>query len=141
MKHLFVFFQILFIFFFFYFGTVLQLDWFIAIQSAGIALGLWAIRSIGENNWSVYPIPNKHSTITSTGPFGYIRHPMYLALLLFMGGITLRSYGWFVWLVYGLLLILLVLKIVYEERQLLAKHAEYTDYKNKTKKRLIPYIW
>ncbi|MFB1004674.1 MAG: isoprenylcysteine carboxyl methyltransferase, partial [Bacteroidia bacterium] len=66
---------------------------------------------------------------------------MYSALLLYMAGITLRSYGWFVWMVYGLLLILLVLKIVYEEKQLLAKHTEYTDYKKATKKRLIPYIW
>ncbi|MDG2454444.1 MAG: isoprenylcysteine carboxylmethyltransferase family protein [Bacteroidia bacterium] len=141
MKHLFVFFQLLFLLFFFYFGKVLQFDWFTTLQLASIVLGLWAIRSVGENNWSVYPIPNKDSTITSTGPFGYIRHPIYTALLLFMAGIALRSYGWIIWMVYGLLLILLVLKIVYEEKQLLAKHAEYADFKKTTKKRLIPYIW
>jgi len=141
MKHLFVFFQLFFIAFFFYFGTVLKLDWYILLQVAGVALGIWAIRSIGENNWSVYPIPNIESTVTSNGPFAYIRHPMYAALLLFMGGITLRSYGWFTWMMFTLLFILLILKIVYEEKQLIKKHPEYVDFKQVTKKRLIPFVW
>lgn len=141
MKHIFVFFQLLFIAFFFYFGTVFKPDWFLLVQIAGIVLGIWAIQSIGENNWSVYPIPNKESTVTKAGPYAYLRHPMYAALLLFMAGISLRSYGWFTWMMYGLLLFLLFLKIRLEEKQLVAKHPEYDEYKKRTKKRLIPYLW
>jgi len=67
-----------------YFGDVLAFDILFVVQVLALILGIWAIRSVGENNWSVYPVPNEGSTISTLGAYRYVRHPMYLALLLFL---------------------------------------------------------
>ena len=106
-----------------------------------IAFGIWAIKSVGEANWSVYPTPNKGSIISEREAYKIVRHPMYTALVLFFLPVALRANGFYSWTIYGVLVITLILKIIYEEKQLLVKHTEYADFKKITKKRLIPYIW
>jgi protein-S-isoprenylcysteine O-methyltransferase Ste14 len=141
MKHLFVFSQFLCIGILSYFGHVLACDWYFILQVAGVALGIWAVRSVGENNWSVYPIPNEASSISVKGAYKIVRHPMYTALVLFFLAIALRTDGWFSWIIYGVLVLTLIVKILFEERQMLKKHPDYADFKKVTKKRLIPFIW
>lgn len=94
------------------------------LQLLGVALGIWAVRSLGENNWSVYPTPNEGSSISATGAYKYVRHPMYTALILFFLPVALRADGWFSWILYGVLVFTLFVKILFEERQLIKKHAE-----------------
>jgi protein-S-isoprenylcysteine O-methyltransferase Ste14 len=71
----------------------------------------------------------------------YVRHPMYTALMLFFLSVALRADGFFSWSIYGILVFTLIVKIIYEEGQLIKKHAEYPDFKKVTKKRLIPFLW
>ena len=140
-KHLFVLSQFICIAILSYFGHILAIDWFFILQLAGAGLGIWAVRSVGDNNWSVYPTPNEDSSISANGAYKYVRHPMYTALLLFFLPVALRADGWFSWIIYGILVFTLIVKIVFEEKQLIKKHAEYADFKKVIKKRLIPYIW
>ena len=141
MKHIFVFLQFLCMTVLSYFGDVLAFDILFVVQVLALILGIWAIRSVGENNWSVYPVPNEGSTISTLGAYRYVRHPMYLALLLFFTVVAFRANGPFSWTVYGVLWITLVTKILVEEHKIVQKHAEYTPYKRVTKKRLIPFVW
>ena len=141
MKHIFVLSQFLCIALLTYFGHVLAIDVVFIMQVAAAALGMWAVRSVGDNNWSVYPTPNEESSISARGPYQHVRHPMYTALLLFFLPVALRADGPFSWSIYGVLVFTLVLKILFEERQLLHKHADYAEFKKVTKKRLIPYVW
>jgi protein-S-isoprenylcysteine O-methyltransferase Ste14 len=124
MKHIFVLFQFISIALLSYFGNVLAFDWYVMLQLLGVALGIWAVRSVGENNWSVYPTPNEGSSISATGAYKYVRHPMYTALILFFLPVALRADGWFSWILYGVLVFTLFVKILFEERQLIKKHAE-----------------
>jgi protein-S-isoprenylcysteine O-methyltransferase Ste14 len=124
MKHIFVLFQFISIALLSYFGNVLAFDWYVMLQLVGVALGIWAVRSLGENNWSVYPTPNEGSSISATGAYKYVRHPMYTALILFFLPVALRADGWFSWILYGVLVFTLFVKILFEERQLIKKHAE-----------------
>ncbi|MFT5347854.1 MAG: protein-S-isoprenylcysteine O-methyltransferase Ste14 [Bacteroidia bacterium] len=124
MKHIFVLFQFISIALLSYFGNVLAFDWYVMLQLLGVALGIWAVRSLGENNWSVYPTPNEGSSISATGAYKYVRHPMYTALILFFLPVALRADGWFSWILYGVLVFTLFVKILFEERQLIKKHAE-----------------
>jgi protein-S-isoprenylcysteine O-methyltransferase Ste14 len=141
MKHIFVLSQFLSIGLLSYFGHVLAFDWYFILQLAGVALGIWAVRSVGENNWSVYPTPNKGSSITDSRAYKMVRHPMYTALILFFLPVALRADGWFSWILYGALVFTLVIKILFEESQMVLKHPEYSEFKKETKKRLIPYLW
>ncbi|NVO10029.1 MAG: isoprenylcysteine carboxylmethyltransferase family protein [Bacteroidales bacterium] len=79
--------------------------------------------------------------VISTGVYGFVRHPMYLGgSLLFIGTPMLlgSTYG----LLLGfLVMLLLVFRIVGEEKMLINELEGYNEYKNKVKYRLIPFIW
>ncbi len=81
-----------------------------------------------------------HKVIT-TGPYAVVRHPMYSGFILwfFSMSIALGS-------LYGLipvvfLTIILMIRILIEEKLLHEKLEGYTEYTKKVKKRLIPWIW
>ncbi len=81
-----------------------------------------------------------HTTI-STGPYQYVRHPMYAGGILLFLSIPLLLGSW-----YGLLLILLftpvfLVRAVLEERTLRQELPGYDAYMAQVKYRLIPYVW
>jgi len=80
-------------------------------------------------------------TVISTGLYGVVRHPMYLATLLmfipmplilgsFWGLIPLSAYP-----------VIIVVRIINEEKVLTKGLSGYEEYKKKVKYRIIPYIW
>jgi len=79
--------------------------------------------------------------VVSTGPYHYVRHPMYAAALLFLLGTALLLGSW-----YGLLLGLILVgmiagRAVLEERTLQEELQGYDTYMAQVKYRLIPHIW
>ena len=80
-------------------------------------------------------------TIVSTGPYHYVRHPMYAAILVFMVGTALLLGSWFGILAGLVPLLILARRAVLEERTLLQKLDGYAAYMAQVKFRLIPYIW
>jgi protein-S-isoprenylcysteine O-methyltransferase Ste14 len=79
--------------------------------------------------------------VVTTGVYGKVRHPMYLAgSLLFISGPMLMGSMFGVLL--GILVILLLVARIYGEEKMLTEELEgYAAYKLKVKYRLIPYIW
>jgi protein-S-isoprenylcysteine O-methyltransferase Ste14 len=79
--------------------------------------------------------------IVSTGPYGIVRHPMYSgALIMFIGiPLSLDSY----WGMLGVisLILIIIFRLLVEEKFLLVNLPGYELYSSKTKFRLIPYIW
>ena len=80
-------------------------------------------------------------TTISTGPYHYVRHPMYAGGLLLFLGTPLLLGSW-----YGLLLFLLFIpgiavRAVLEERVLRKELPGYDAYMAQVKYRLIPYVW
>ena len=80
-------------------------------------------------------------TVISTGPYQYVRHPLYARGLLLFLGTSLLLGSW-----YGLLLVLimipgLVVRAVLEERVLLKELPGYDAYMAQVKYRLIPNVW
>jgi protein-S-isoprenylcysteine O-methyltransferase Ste14 len=79
--------------------------------------------------------------VISTGPYGVVRHPMYssLIVLYLFTPLALGSY----WAVIpaGLFLLVLVPRIIGEEKELGEKLEGYREYCAKVRFRLIPGIW
>jgi protein-S-isoprenylcysteine O-methyltransferase Ste14 len=79
--------------------------------------------------------------VISTGPYAYVRHPMYAAALLLLIGMPLSlGSSW------ALLLIVpfapvLVWRILDEERFLRRNLPGYAEYVGAVRYRLIPYVW
>lgn len=79
--------------------------------------------------------------VVSTGVYGFVRHPMYLAgVLLFFGTPMLLGsvYG----ILFGVLFSMVIMGRILGEEKLLAKELEgYSEYKKKVRYRLIPFVW
>jgi protein-S-isoprenylcysteine O-methyltransferase Ste14 len=81
-----------------------------------------------------------HKTIT-TGPYQYVRHPMYVGAILMFLSIPL-ALGSLVTFIPGLILTaLIVVRTSLEDKTLHAELEGYKDYANVVKYRLLPRIW
>jgi protein-S-isoprenylcysteine O-methyltransferase Ste14 len=80
-------------------------------------------------------------SVVSTGPYRYVRHPMYASMFLFFPGSTLLLGSWWGLMLCTVLLGLLVWRIPLEERMLENGLAGYDEYARKVRYRLIPRVW
>ena len=106
-----------------------------------LAYALYA-EVLRENTWLSRIIEvQENQTVVSTGLYGIVRHPMYAAtLLLFLSmPIVLGSIPAFlVFLCYPLI----IAKRIRNEEEVLSRDLPgYTEYLQKVRWRLIPYIW
>ncbi|QQS27333.1 isoprenylcysteine carboxylmethyltransferase family protein [bacterium] len=110
------------------------------LAGGAILLGLTAMLAMTKPTLTVMPEIARGAELSTTGPYKYIRHPIYTALMILGLAMLLQNATTIRILVYISLVIILILKANYEER-LLAKHyRQYTPYK-KTTKRFIPGIY
>lgn len=84
---------------------------------------------------------DRGQTVITTGPYAYVRHPLYAAVIPFAAGTALLLGSW-----YGLLMglvftVALALRAVQEERVLQAKLPGYAEYLERVRYRLIPHVW
>ncbi len=109
------------------------------IQIVGGMLGIWAIVIMGRKNINVTPLVKQDAHLVTNGPYSFIRHPMYSAVLLTIWPLIIDQYS-LLRLTSGLILTIdLITKMLYEE-SLLRKHfAGYDIYMRETK-RLIPFV-
>ena len=113
---------------------------FFVLEMLGIFFGFWALLTMKLRNLSALPEIKPSSPLQTSGPYQWIRHPMYSSLLLVMLVLVLEEFTYLraaVWLV---LYLDLVLKLQYEEQLLVNRFPEYRGYQSKTSK-LIPWIW
>lgn len=111
----------------------------LSIAVVGIGLGGWAIVVMGVRRVSVMPELHSNARLITTGPYRFVRHPMYTSLLLFAGGLALSPLATWKAIVWFILLAALLSKTVIEERQLHDRFPDYENYARQTK-RLIPFL-
>lgn len=109
-------------------------------QILAILLGLWAVTTMHLGHFNIVPDPLPDIQLVSTGPYRWIRHPMYASLVLFFLPIAIQSTQFETWLVYLILVVNLIVKLHYEEKLLQTKLTDYRIYQEHTKK-LIPYLF
>ena len=80
-------------------------------------------------------------TTISTGPYHYVRHPMYAGGLLLFLGTPLLLGSWYGFLLFLLFIPGLAVRTVLEERVLREELPGYETYMAQVKYRLIPYVW
>lgn len=80
-------------------------------------------------------------TVVSTGPYAYVRHPMYAAALLLFVGTSLMLGSWYGVLVGLLLEAGIARRAVLEEQTLREELQGYEEYQERVRYRLIPHVW
>jgi len=83
----------------------------------------------------------KGQKVISTGIYKLIRHPMYLSICLMIMSIPLALGTLLTFIPSFLFVILIIIRIHYEEQVLIEELPDYLDYKKIVKFRLIPRIW
>ena len=103
-------------------------------------LALWTLFHNRPGNFNVRPEVCEGASLITTGPYRYIRNPMYTALLMLMLAIAIyhgRPYNMIMWV---LLAIVLAMKVRLEEGHLADCFPEYEAYKTRVK-RFIPWLF
>jgi protein-S-isoprenylcysteine O-methyltransferase Ste14 len=80
-------------------------------------------------------------TVISSGPYRYLRHPMYAGGLLLFLGTPLLLGSWCGLLLVVLLILVVAVRAILEERVLRDELPGYAAYMKQVKYRLIPYVW
>jgi protein-S-isoprenylcysteine O-methyltransferase Ste14 len=79
--------------------------------------------------------------VISTGPYAFVRHPMYSGAIPFMVGIALLLGSWLGMAISPIFAILFGLRARIEERTLTAGLPDYADYAARVRYRLLPGVW
>ena len=79
--------------------------------------------------------------VISTGPYALIRHPMYAGALILLLGTPLALGSWWGLLMFIPFAVIIVWRLLDEERFLSKYLAGYSEYKKKVRYRLIPFVW
>ncbi|MGH7203496.1 MAG: methyltransferase family protein [Candidatus Levyibacteriota bacterium] len=116
---------------------------FVWLGNLFVLVGFYIIFLVFKENSYTSSIieTDKSQKVITTGPYKRVRHPMYLgALVLFLATpFALGSYMAFIFVL--LMIIMLGIRLLDEEKYLKKHLKGYTDYCHKTRYHLIPYIW
>jgi protein-S-isoprenylcysteine O-methyltransferase Ste14 len=110
-----------------------------------LVLGLWLFqRSHADlgTNWSITLVVREKHQLVTHGVYRWVRHPMYLALLIYSAGQALVLPNWLVGPSYGVAMVLIfAFRLGPEEGMMLEEFGkDYEAYTARTK-RLIPGVW
>ena len=110
----------------------------IAVQLLAVALSIWARRSFREGQFSISAEPSE-GPLLLTGPYQFIRHPMYAFSLVIVWSSILGHLSLITVIISLIVTGIIIVRIVVEEQFLHACYPGYTEYALKTK-RIIPFI-
>ena len=120
-------------------------DWLQILGGLGVVLSFYIMfLTFRENAYLALVVKvqeERGQSVVSTGPYRYVRHPMYASMFLFFPGSALLLGSWWGLMLCTVLLGLLVWRIPLEERMLENGLAGYDEYARKVRYRLIPRVW
>ena len=105
-----------------------------------LVLAVWALSANRLGNFNIRPVPKEGGKLVTTGPYRWIRHPMYTSLLLGAWALARTAGSDEAWLAWYVLTLVLWIKSQFEERWMLEQHADYAAYRAKTR-RFIPWLY
>jgi protein-S-isoprenylcysteine O-methyltransferase Ste14 len=111
---------------------------FVALLVAGLAVGAWALAANRPGNFNIRPDLKEGGALVTHGPYRWVRHPMYLAVMVTMAAFCAAgdAIQWGMWVA---LLGVLAAKARREERGLVVAHPGYAGYRARTRA-ILPFI-
>ena len=111
----------------------------IAVQVASLLLAIWARVTFGRRSFHVAANPTEGGLVTS-GPYHFIRHPIYTAICLFTVAGVASHWSWGAGVCGVLVISSLVMRMFCEETLVAKRFPEYREYAANTW-RMIPYVY
>lgn len=111
----------------------------IAVQGAAVLLMIAARLTFGRRSFHAAATPTAGGIVT-TGPYAYLRHPIYAAVLYFVWAGTFDNISW---LAVASALVVSAgafVRMLTEERLLVERYPQYRDYMARVK-RIVPFVY
>lgn len=128
------------------FLSILLPDWFrlimVGVAALSIPFTLWGYRTLGKN-WvhALEPskfLQRKREALVTSGPYHYVRHPIYLGAFTFIISLAFVAANWLLFLSALVVITLFYMQIGKEEAMLIDRFGdEYREYMRRTS-RFIP---
>lgn len=109
----------------------------------GAAAGYWLVFWVMNTNsfaGSTIEVEEGQSVIEA-GPYALVRHPMYLGMCVTVISVPLALGSFAALPVFALLVPVLMLRLVHEEKTLRRELPAYAEYCGRTQFRLVPWVW
>ncbi len=106
--------------------TWTSLAWGLPVSLIGLALRAWAAGHLEKNR-----------RLAESGPYAYMRNPLYVGTLAVAAGFVIASRRWELGLLFAAVFLLIYLPVVeLEEQHLRSLFPEYADYAKR-----VPRLW
>jgi len=120
--------------------------WLQVLGALGLMLSFYFVYFTFRENAYLAPVAKlqeeRGQSVVATGPYRYVRHPMYSSVLIFFPATALLLGSWWGLLISPIFMALLVIRTAFEDRMLKRGLEGYTEeYARTVKYRLIPYVW
>lgn len=105
---------------------------------AGLFVAIWARRTLA-GNWSGNVTLKEDHQLIRTGPYRYVRHPIYTGILLMCIAPPIQ-FGWLhYWLGFAVICVGVWVKLRQEEGVMRQHFPEYADYRKQVKA-IVPFV-
>jgi len=119
--------------------------WLEALGAVLIAIGLYIFHVVMVANSYATTVVRVQSErghkVISSGPYAFVRHPMYAGAMLYCFGIALLLGSWWAVATAAAVVLLFAVRAVWEEETLKAELDGYAAYAERVRFRLIPWVW
>jgi protein-S-isoprenylcysteine O-methyltransferase Ste14 len=119
-----------------------------ALQALGLAMLLastcfvmWVMHENSFASAAVRLQTERSHRVVDSGPYAWVRHPMYSGAIVFFVGAALLLGSWWGVAMSLLFVVLFAIRAGIEERTLTAGLPDYADYAARVRYRLLPGIW
>ena len=102
------------------------------LLGTGAALGGWSLASNRPGNFNVRPVPRVGGQLVQTGPYRWVRHSMYRAVMACAPGCVWVASSIWAWASLAALVAVLLVKSVLAERWMRLAHPGYVIYAQST---------
>ncbi len=109
------------------------------IVAFGLGFAVWARRHLGRDWSGTITVKEDHSLIR-TGPYRFVRHPIYTGLLLGFAGTAIAVGQWRSLIATALFTLGVLIRCRVEEKKMGETFRDYEDYRRHTWA-LIPYLY
>ncbi|MGH3105461.1 MAG: methyltransferase family protein [Gaiellaceae bacterium] len=120
--------------------------WPAAVRATGVLVALagagffaWSFRTLGPS-MTPLPRPRAEAALVDRGPYRLVRHPIYGAGLIFAAGYALATSPAAL-VPAALLVFVFALKSRLEEAWLEERYSGYADYRRRTPRRFVPWLF
>jgi len=119
--------------------------WVRGVGALVLLIGIWiCYLTMLENSFAAPVVKiqdERGQRVITTGPYSYVRHPMYAGAILFFAGTALLLGSWWGLVSVLVFVVLLAIRTFIEEKTLRIGLRGYDDYAAEVRYRLIPKVW